>query len=341
MKKTLVTGPSGHLGANLVRALLEQGREVKVLVHHDDGPVRGLPVEICRGDIRNPESLRLAMRDVDIVHHLAAVISLTDDQDGLVSGINVTGTRNVVEACLACGVRRLIHYSSVHAFTKHPPERIVDETAELALRPDDFAYDRSKALGVLEVCKGIDKGLDAVLLHPVGVIGPCDYKPSFMGRGLLLMYHGGMPMIVEGGFEWVDARDVAEAAISAETRGKCGEKYILGGHWRTLMEVSRTVSRLMGSPTLSFACPGWMALACAPVFEIGARIFGITPLYTRVSVLTLMGHRYISHEKAKQDLGYRLRPFDETISDTFAWFEEQGLLRKKYPTMKSLQEACS
>jgi len=154
-----------------------------------------------------------AVEGVEVVYHAAARISLKHD-DPVATRINTEGARNVVEACLAAGVRRLVHFSSIHACSPNPPDQPIDEARPL-FDDSPLAYDRSKAAGEGEVRAGIERGLDAVIVVPTAVIGPNDFKPSRMGRLVVDVCKRRLPATVEGGFNWVDVRDVAAGALAA------------------------------------------------------------------------------------------------------------------------------
>jgi len=320
----LVTGGTGHLGASLVRALIDQGRKVRVLVHRHDRSLEGLEVERIPGDTRDPATLAPAFADVEIVYHLAGCISIMGDCGGQVSEVNVTGTRNVVSACLAHNVRRLVHFSSIHAFDLTRMDRpVTEETGSTRSR---CAYDRSKVRGQNEVYASIAAGLDAVIVNPTGVIGPLDFQPSRMGRCLLTLARGKMPMLVPGGFDWVDSRDVALGALAAEQKGRKGERYLLGGEYHTLVEIAHLLGQITGQPRARGVCPIWLARLGAPFMELWGRLTGREPLYTRESLLALRANPRISHDKAAQELGYAPRPFAQTLADTLAWYQQAGQL---------------
>ena len=226
-----VTGATGHIGVNLVRALLKEKRQVRALVHSNRQGLDGLDVELVQGDVGDPYSLYRAFAGADVVYHLAAIISLSMNDWPAVEAVNVIGTRNVVEACLKCGVRRLVHFSSVHALVQEPFHIPVDELRPLVDNQGCPPYDRSKAAGEREVRQGIEQGLDAVILNPTAVIGPYDYRLSHFGEALLAMARGKLPALVQGGFNWVDVRDVVAGAISAEERAPIGAKYLFSGNY--------------------------------------------------------------------------------------------------------------
>lgn len=321
----VVTGAAGHVGANLVPALLAQGRPPRVLGHKDRRAFQGLGVEVVQGDICDLESLVEAFKNAEVVYHLAARISIIQDWPSL-EAVNVAGTRNVVEACLRCGVQRLVHFSTIHSIAA--TQGLVDESNLLVGVGGSPAYDRSKAAAEEEVRRGMERGLDAVIVSPTGIIGPHDYKPSHFGEALLRLANGRLPSLVSGGFDWVDVRDVVKGAMRAEEIAPAGAKYILSGHWLSLCEVARMVEQITGVPAPGFVCPMWLARVGAPFISLFDRLAGRRPLYTSVSLQALRDNREISHQKATRELGYHPRPFRETLIDTLRWFEANGQLTR-------------
>jgi dihydroflavonol-4-reductase len=323
---TAVTGASGHVGANLVRALLEAGRPVRAIVHDDTAGIDGLPVERIEGDVRDVASLKLAFAEVDVVFHLASKITIGTDDPVLVRAINIGGARNVVEACLDAKVRRLVHFSSIHALSSEPADQVIDETRPPATGSVLPLYDVTKSEGEREVSAGVARGLDAVILNPTAVLGPHDYAPSRMGAVLLDLYHRRLPALVQGGFNWVDVRDVVRGAMAAEQKGRRGERYLLSGEWRTVAELAMVVEQTTQVKAPPFVVPMWVARLGVPFASATRRFTGKRPLFTSDSLSALRRHRWISHEKATRELGYQPRPLTETIADTFAWFRQAGRL---------------
>ena len=322
----VVTGATGHVGANLVRALLAQGRHVRALLHVNRQAIEGLDFEIASGDVCDPASLRQAFDGADVVYHLAARISLSMGDWPVVEMVNVTGTRNVAEACLNCGVRRLVHFSSIHAFNQEPLDITLDESRQFVESRRCPPYDRSKAAGEKEVRKGIERGLDAIIINPTAVIGPYDFEPSFFGEALLAIACRRLPALVSGGFDWVDARDVVTGAMRAEECAPTGAKYLLSGHWVSIVEVAALIEEITGVPAPRLVFPLWLAHVGTPFTTALARLAGTRPLYTGVSLRALKSNCNISHERATRDLGYNPRPFRETLADTLRWFQENGYL---------------
>jgi dihydroflavonol-4-reductase len=226
-----VTGATGHLGNVLVRELLRRGKRVRVLVEPSDDlrPLSGLPIEIVRGDVTRKETLAGAFSGVDLVFHMAGVVSISSLDVELVRTVNVDGTRNVVEAVQRAGVRRLVYTSSVHAFTEPPSGGVLVETAgyDPALAPGD--YGKAKAEASCIVLEAIRGGQDAVIVNPTAVLGPLDFRISEMGELLRMFARRRLPAVVDGGYDFVDVRDVASGHLLAAEKGRAGESYLLTG----------------------------------------------------------------------------------------------------------------
>jgi dihydroflavonol-4-reductase len=322
-----VTGATGHIGANLVRALIGQRRQVRALIHNSHEALDGLEIDLAQGDVGDPYTLTRAFTGAEVVYHLAAVISLSMNDWPEVEAVNVTGTRNVVEACLKCGVRRLVHFSSIHALVQEPLNKPVDELRPLVDSQGCPPYNRSKAAGEKEIREGIEQGLDAVILNPTAVVGPHDYQLSHFGEVLLAMARGRLPALVKGGFDWVDVRDVIQGALQAEQQAPIGAKYLLSGHWATVQDLAGLTEEILGTPAPRFVCPTWLARSSAPAVSVFNNLTGNRQLYTSVSIRALSQcNRNISHERATRELGYHPRPLRETLADTFRWFQDTGSL---------------
>ncbi len=326
---TLVTGASGHIGNNLVRALLDEGRNVRILTHHNSANFDKLDIEKFHGDVRDADSLNSAAKGADTVYHLAAMVSIESKGWDDLHSINTLGTRNITRACLNNGVRRLVHFSSIDAVEQKPVNIPVNEKSPPATSKKHPPYDRSKAAGEIEVRLAIENGLNAVIVNPTSVIGPFDFHPSHQGQMLISMARGKLPALVEGGFDWVDVRDVVFGAIQAEKLAPPGTKYILGGRWASLAEIAGIVEAATGTRQPSFTCPLWLASAGAPVVTAFDHIRGRRPLFTRASIIAVNSNKNISHQKAESELNYHPRPLENTICDTLVWMVEDGRLQVK------------
>lgn len=316
-----ITGATGHLGAALVRVLASEGHRIRALVREDTRALKGLDIQTVRGDLLSSTDLDLLCRDTEVVFHLAARISLDGDRQGEVFRTNVLGTREVMAACLRAGVRRLIHFGSVHAFQAPDADQVFDETSPLS-GPTAYAYERSKGQALAEVQEmGRSGQLDTIALCPTAVIGPWDVKPSRQGGMLHDLWRGRLPFLPRGGFNWVDSRDVGRAAAAAMTAGTSGEAYLLSGQYATVEELALMSREIIERPIPVRIMPDILLNTLAPMATLWSRWRKTEPVITREALDHLRnGHPRISHERASLSLGYYPRPLEKTLLETWQWF---------------------
>jgi nucleoside-diphosphate-sugar epimerase/uncharacterized tellurite resistance protein B-like protein len=320
-----ITGAGGHVGFNLVRRLLDQRHELRAF---DLGGMERLPeaVERWPGDVCNEAELARCFAGCELVFHLAGVISIDGDRGGLVQQVNVGGARAAANAALASRVRRFVHFSSIQAFDSRAVEGVLDEESPRSVGAHCPAYDRSKHLGEWEVRGAVERGLDAVIVHPTGVIGAEDHGPSRAGQGLLDAARGRMPIVVEGGFDWVDVADVAQGAWLAATLGGRGRSYILSGHYCTMTDLLTLAARCAGASAPLVALPRWLLRPLARLPMLVGRMRGKEPLFTTESLDTLGTSVRFSHRRAQEELGYQPRPTEKTVNDLVEFFVDAGKL---------------
>jgi dihydroflavonol-4-reductase len=324
--KIAVTGSTGHIGNNLVRALLKLEYSVTAIYRNQQkiSPLSNLNCNKIQGNILDKSFLEQAFSNHDYVIHLAGIISVNGDPDGYVMKTNVEGTKNVVEASLKNNITKLIHFSSNHALKFDATTPIVNEQTPLA-DSSCIAYDYSKALGEKEVLRGVKNGLNATILNPTSVLGPHDYWNSLQGEMLIKLFKGKMPALISKGFDWVDVRDVVSACIAALEYGKSGERYLIGGSYATPKEIAMICSQFSGVRPPKITLPIWVAKMGLPFVRIQSWATQKPPLYTWEMLKILEdSNRNFSFQKAKAELGYTARPLEETIKDTFDWMKSVG-----------------
>jgi dihydroflavonol-4-reductase len=322
--KIALTGASGHIGANLCRKLLDDNHDLSVLTNQFTASLEGLDLEVVKGDIFNMTSLKNLADGAEVLIHLAASISINGDQHVL--DTNVVGTRNVLDAVRSSKVKRLLHFSSIHALVHQPLDQPLDEERPLAVS-DQIIYNQSKALAEQLVLHAVESGMDAVIINPTSVMGPNDFKPSLIGQAIIQLYKGKILALIPGGYDWVDVRDVVAGTISALENGRTGQSYLLSGHFKTLPELYKQIIMIQGKEKRLPVIPFWLAEVGIPFLKAWARVSGNKPLYTKESVEILKtAHTNISCRKARNELGYKSRPFEDTLRDTINWFKENNYL---------------
>lgn len=324
----VVTGATGHIGNVLVRQLLSQGEKVRVIIPpaEDVKPLDGLPVDMVEGDVRDINSLIPALEGIKIVYHLAGIISIVPGKSNLLYQVNVVGTQNIVAACLKTGVKRLVYTSSIHAIEEPPYGTIIDETLPCNPEKVPKGYGRSKAQASLAVLKGVEQGLNAVIMCPTGVIGPYDYKISEMGQLIIDFINGNLKAYIDGAYDFVDVRDAASGIILAGEKGRNGECYILSGEQITVYKLLLLLQELTGVKAPSLKVPIWLARIAAKVTPIYYRLTRTKPRFTSYSIDVLCSNSMISSEKARRELGFATRSVRESIADAILWFKENGYI---------------
>ncbi|MEW5940395.1 MAG: NAD-dependent epimerase/dehydratase family protein [Chloroflexota bacterium] len=322
----LVTGATGHIGNVLVRKLLERGEKVRALIPRGESrePLRGLDVEAMEGNVLDLDAVFESMRDVRGVFHLAGVISIMPGPNEFVRRVNVDGTKNVLDAAIESDVEKVVYASSIHAIQRvDAAAGVIDESLPYDPNNPYGAYDRSKAEATLEVLHSARAGLDAVVACPTGVIGPHDYRGSMMGAVIHDAATARPTLYVDGAYDFVDVRDVAEGLIAAAEKGKRGESYILSGNKTSVHDLLETVRKITGRRFFKMKIPFDLAKFAALFTPMYYRLAHATPRFTPYSLEVLQSNSNISHAKATRELDYRPRTIYETVSDTVKWFLEK------------------
>ncbi|HUI87993.1 MAG TPA: NAD-dependent epimerase/dehydratase family protein [Anaerolineales bacterium] len=326
----LVTGATGHIGNVLVRALIDRGERVRVLILPGESraPLAGLNVEAMEGDVLDTSALFKAFQGVRGVFHLAGIISIMPGENPIVRKVNVEGTRNVMQVAKQMHVKKLVYTSSIHAIQR-VEDGTIDERLPFDPKNPYGEYDRSKAEATLEVQKAARAGLNAVIVCPTGVIGPYDFRGSMMGSVIHDAAFAKPTLYVDGAYNFVDVRDVVHGMIAAFEKGKRGESYILSGQKISVRYLLETVREITGKHFFQMKVPFDLAELAARVTPWYYRRSQATPRFTPYSLEVLQSNCNISHAKATRELDYRPRLLYETIADTVKWlFENHQLLVK-------------
>jgi dihydroflavonol-4-reductase len=320
----LVTGATGHVGNVLVRKLLERGEKVRALILPGESreSISGLNVEAVDGDVLNLDSVFESLRGVKGIFHLAGIISIMPGANPFVRKVNVDGTKNILRAAIEKGIGKLIYTSSIHAIQR-VGNGMIDESMPYDMDNPYGAYDRSKAEATLEVLNAAHSGLEAVVVCPTGVIGPYDFRGSMMGTVIHDAAAAKPTLYVDGAYDFVDVRDVADGLIAASENGRRGESYILSGQKITVRYLLETVREITGKNFFQMKIPFDLAKFASLFTPMYYQLANSTPRFTPYSLEVLQSNSNISHAKATRELGYSPRSLFESIKDTVKWFLEK------------------
>ena len=335
----IITGIGGHLGNTIARELLSSGETVRGFARPDEDVTMlyGDTVSIVRGDVRDRSSLEPlfyglnADEDEIIVIHCAGIVTVASRYDQRVVDVNVNGTRNIVELCKEHRVKKLVYISSVHALPELPQGNVMHEVDGFRADAVIGLYAKTKAAATQIVLDAAREGLDATVIHPSGIIGPNDYGHGHLTQMVINYLNGSLTACVEGGYDFVDVRDVADGVIAATEKGKKGECYILSNRYIPVKELLNTLSRVTGGKTIKTVLPLWFAKLTAPLAELYYKIRHEAPLFTRYTLYTLTSNARFTYEKARRDLDYKPRDISSTIMDTVSFLtkERKNLFRKR------------
>lgn len=322
MKKLfIITGANGHLGGTIVRMLNGRPVQVRGLVFGDKKKQDTGSIHYYSGDVREPETLRPLFEGCEdmetIVIHTAGIIDISNHVSPELYDVNVNGTKNILALCREYPVKRLVYVSSVHAIPEQKRGNVTGEIRDFSPDAVVGGYAKTKAEATREVLRAAQEGLDAVVVHPSGILGPYDRSGNHLVQMVAEYLHGTLPACVKGGYDFVDVRDVAEGCLLAAEKGRKGECYILSDRYCEIREVLEIAGDVSGKKKLP-VLPLWMAKMAAPFIQLHARRKKRRPLYTAYSLHVLGTGERFSHKKATEELGYHPRDLKVTIRDMVA-----------------------
>lgn len=315
----LVTGGTGIVGHSIARVLLAEGRPVRALVRDPERARRLLPdgCDVVRGDVTDADSVRRALNGCDVVYHAAGLPEQWLPDPVTFARVNVGGTRTMVDAALAAGVRRFVYTSTIDVFA-WTPGRPFDESV-LDPQPKGTAYERSKQEADRVVVDALGRGLPVVSLHPSGVYGPAPAGSPGLNTLIRDLVAGKIPMLLPGGLPVVYAPDVAAGHVLAERRGAVGGRWILSESTWSLVALARAVCDAAGRGRVPPVMPGWIAHVVAVAGEAVARLIGRPPLIPRGQLHFLESGADPDATRARRDLGWAPTPFREALAPTITW----------------------
>lgn len=329
---TLVTGATGHLGANLVRRLLEEGERVRVMMRtdRDNGALDGLDVERVFADLRNAEAVSAAVRGCARIYHCAALVSTIEGNAAHkreVFDTNVRGTIHVLKAAKLHGIEKVVVSGSLSA-TGY--EADLSSHEDMPFYPFDrhLPYGFTKHLTEHECLKAHANGLNVVVAASCGIIGPHDYAPSRMGRVLIDYAHGALRAYIPGGFEFVSTRDICEGHVLAMRYGRSGQKYLFSTTYASVDDLMAMFREVTGRPIPRLRLPPILMAVLAEVADkTWYKAFPNLPRrFTPGAVRLLRMRRRADHDKAKQELGYQPTPLIQAVQEAFEDFVRRGLI---------------
>ena len=331
----LVTGAAGFLGSNICRQLIARGERVRALIMNGDPAEKYVPkgVEIVHGDLLDETSLDVFFDtgDVDDVYviHCASIVWVKNEVNPKVHAVNVDGTANILAQCVKNRVTKLIYISSTGAIPELPHGEKIKEVDRF-LPTDGLVdyYSKTKAEATQLVLDALKEypDLDASIVHPSGICGPYDYAFGSVTSMVRDFLQGKMKMGIEGTFNSVDVRDLAEGVIAACERGRRGECYIMSNEVVTMRDMFRLMNESMGLSHRYYVLSREFAHVGVWFLGLASKFTGKDPLLSEFNIYMLNRNNEYDCSKAERELGFHCRPFSESIRDTVAWLREEEFL---------------
>lgn len=325
--RVMLTGATGFLGAHVLDRLLADGVAVSAVVRSRSAAAtlaaRGVNAVV--GALEDPGTLSEAIdRTTDCVFHVAADTSTWRGNEARQTRTNVDGTRNVLAAAEAAGVRRFVHTSSVSAFGQQ--EEILSESSPRLGRDSWINYERTKAIAEELVLEADARGgIEAIVLNPAHILGPGDTHN--WASLFLLIDQGKLPGVPPGSGAFADVREVAKAELAAWRYPAHGEQFLLGGEQASFLELIQTIARELNRKAPGKAMSAGFIRGYARVLDAMSRLTKREPTLTPQAVSFTCHHLKVDSSKASRELGYRTTPLDVLVRDTCDWLRDQGMLK--------------
>ncbi len=326
--KYLVTGATGFLGRAVAEELVRRKAQVHALVLHDDPYTDLLPKEVRTviGDVCDKSSLSDFFADADsrtCVIHCAGIVSVASRPGPRLYQVNVGGTWKVLRQCMEHDVGKMVYVSSVHAIPEKSKGCIISEDCEFSPGLVDGDYAKSKAAATELVFDAAERGLNASIVFPSGIIGPGDLQGGSFTSMAKSFLSGKLPFAVRGGYDFVDVRDVARGILACSESGEPGKGYILSGCYVTIRRMLQLVGKAAKLKYRSICLPLGPARLAAPYYERRSLRERKPLFFTPYSVSVLASNGQFSHAAASERFAYQPRPIEETLGDMTAWLLNQ------------------
>jgi dihydroflavonol-4-reductase len=325
--KVFLTGSTGFVGSHVARAYSAQNTDLRLLTRSTSNlsAIEGLAAEIVVGDLRQPESLRSAIRGCDALVHVAADYRLWVRDPKQMYAANVDGTRELLRIAREENVAKVVYTSSVATMGFKADGTIVNEDTPVALADMIGHYKRSKFLAEQEAIQAARAGQHVMILNPTTPVGPGDAKPTPTGRIIVDFLNKKFPAYVDTGLNLVDVDEVARMHVVALERGTPGVRYILGGENLTLKQILDRMSAITGLPSPTMKVPHTVAMVFAFFDEtITGMLRGKEPRATVEAVRMGKKMMFASSAKAEHELGFKVMPVYHALRAAIDWFIAHG-----------------
>jgi len=328
----LLTGAAGLLGSNVSRKLIERGEKVRALVLKGDPAAKYIPeeAEIVFGDITDNESLEIFFTvesglEVYVIHS-ASIVTLNPNPSEKVHAVNVDGTQNIINKCITHKVKKLVYISSTGAIPERTGNLPIKEVSHFSVDGLVGYYSVTKAEASQLVLNAMEMvpELNASIVHPSGICGPDDYSFGLVADFIVQYANGKMPAGIKGTFNSVDVRDLADGVIACCDKGARGECYIMSNSLVSMRDMFNIINDAAGLNYNPKVLSVPLAKILSKIMAVGSKLTGKPALLTDFAIYNLDRNNNFDCSKASNELGFKCRPFEESIADEVQWLKEEG-----------------
>ncbi|MFC4346788.1 NAD-dependent epimerase/dehydratase family protein [Kordiimonas lipolytica] len=325
MPAAFITGATGFLGRHIVDVLREQGWTIYALVRNEDRARKliGDGITFVQGDLLHVTACKNQLpAGINCIFHVAADTSTWKKDASQQAAINIGGTESMLQLCQELKADRFVHVSSTSVYGIH--EDTVTEASERKGIYSWVSYARTKAIAERRVLDAVSRGIDAVILNPTHIVGR--YDDHNWSRMIQMLNEGTLPGVPPGAGNFANGRAVAEAIVTAFTKGQKGENYILGGPYATMREFLSLAAQELGKPAPGKPTPAIMLKVLSRLLSVVSAITGKRPMITPEEAYFAAETVAASCEKAVAELDYREVPLEQSVKESIEYLREQGRL---------------
>lgn len=319
---TLVTGATGLVGYNIVKALLARGRSVRALVRSIEKGQRLLPAEceLVQGDITDKASIEVAMQNCDVVYHAAGFPEQWMKDPEIFYRVNVQGTENMLQVAQAQNIKRFMYTSTIDVFAAEKGQQYNESI--LDPEPKGTDYERSKQLADQKVVEALQQGLPVIFLHPAGVYGPGPTDSPGVNDFINKLDKGEAPVLLPGGLPLVYAPDVGEGHALAEEKAEMGSRYILGeGYYELPYLAKQILVALHSNKKVPPVMPVSIVKVLSSITEFFANIFNKPPLIPKGQLHFMLWQAIPDSSKAQRELSWKPTLLKDGLEKTVSFLK--------------------
>jgi dihydroflavonol-4-reductase len=326
--KVILTGADGFLGTNITHELLNRNYTVRAFIQpgRPAGLLENMTIEKITGDILNPQEITDVAKGCDAMIHAAANTSIWPARSVVIRKVNIEGTKNVIEAALAAGIKRMVYIGTANTFGFGTKEKPGHEENPYTAGKYKVDYLDSKYRAHQKIMEAVKtRNLPCVIVNPTFMFGPYDSKPS-SGEMIRGVYKGRVPGYTQGGRNFINVKDAATGIVNALTKGTPGECYILGNINLTYKEIFEKIARVTGSKAPRLSLPKWGTLLFGFINSTLAAVTGKPPTVSYQMARISNDTHFFTAEKAVRNLDLPQNPIEEGIEECFKWLKEHHYL---------------